>query len=162
MNEHAMSKNSTPIRWLAALALALWSALLIRFIVFKKIPMIQIGRVRYRFGGSYRTGPANFVPFHTILPQFHGHGNMLIAKANLLGNIFPFMPVGFLAPLVFRKMTWANAIVLAIGTGLLMEVLEVIFQVGIFDVDDILLNAFGVLLGYLLSRSLYTLRASAS
>lgn len=148
MNEHAMSKNSTPIRWLAALALALWSALLIRFIVFKKIPMIQIGRVRYRFGGSTHTGPANFVPFKTILPQLHGHGNGLIAKANLLGNILPFVPVGILVPLVYRNMTWSKAILLAIGTGLLMEVLEVIFQVGIFDVDDILLNALGVLIGY--------------
>jgi len=143
-----MSKNSRSIRWGLAIVLALWSALLIRFIVFKKIPMIQIGRVRYRFGGSTHTGPANFVPFKTILPQLHGHGNGLIAKVNLLGNILPFVPVGILVPLVYRNMTWSKAILLAIGTGLLMEVLEVIFQVGIFDVDDILLNALGVLIGY--------------
>ena len=149
-----MAVNSKPIRWLAALAFAAWSALLIRVIVFKKIPMIHIGHMRYRFGGSYRTGPANLVPFKTILPQLHGRGNGLIAKANLSGNVIPFLPIGFLAPFVYRRMTWPKAILLAIGTGLLMEVLEVVFQVGIFDVDDILLNAFGVLVGYGLSRLL--------
>lgn len=143
-----MSKTSTPIRWLTTLALAAWTVLLIRLIVFKKIPMIHIGHRMYRFGGSYRTGPANLVPFHTIAPQLLGHGNGLIAKVNLLGNILPFLPVGFLVPLIYRKMTWAKAIALALGTGLLMEVLEMIFQVGIFDVDDILLNALGVVLGY--------------
>ncbi|MEK6397874.1 MAG: VanZ family protein, partial [Terriglobus sp.] len=143
-----MPKNNKTTHWFAALALAAWGALLIRVIVFKKIPTIHIGHMRYRFGGSYRTGRPNFVPFKTIGPQLHGRGNVLIAKANLLGNILPFLPVGFLAPFVFRKMTWANAIVFAVGTGLLMEVLEAVFQVGIFDVDDVLLNAFGVLLGY--------------
>ncbi len=147
-----MTANSKPTRWLSAAALALWSTLLIRFIVFKAIPTIHIGHMRYRFGGSTRSGAANLVPFHTILPQLLGHGNGLIAKVNLLGNILPFMPVGFLVPLIYRKMSWPKAIALALGTGLLMEVLEVIFQVGIFDVDDILLNALGVLLGYAFFR----------
>lgn len=148
MHERVMSQRNAPTRWLAAVAFAAWTTLLIRFIVFKKIPTIHIGHRMYRFGGSYRTGPANLVPFKTILPQLQGHGNLLIAKANLLGNILPFLPVGFLAPFVFRQMTWPKAVALAVATGLLMEVLELIFQVGIFDVDDILLNGFGVLIGY--------------
>ncbi|MEZ2347471.1 VanZ family protein [Terriglobus sp. RCC_193] len=135
-------------RLFPSVALVLWSALLIRFIVFKAIPTIQIGRMRYRFGGRTQTGPANLVPFKTILPQLRGHGHGLIAKVNLLGNILPFIPVGFLVPLIYRKMTWPKTVALAVGTGLLMEVLEVIFRVGIFDVDDILLNALGVCIGF--------------
>ena len=145
-----MAKHSTSTRYFAALALAAWIALLIRFIVFKKIPTIHIGHMRYRFGGSTHAGSANLVPFKTILLQLHGRGNGLIAKANLLGNVLPFIPVGILASMIYRKMTWPKAVALAIATGLLMEVLEVIFQVGIFDVDDIILNALGVLLGYIL------------
>jgi glycopeptide antibiotics resistance protein len=58
------------------------------------------------------------------------------------------MPVGFLAPFIFRRMTWHKSLILAIATGLAMETMEVVFRVGIFDVDDIILNAFGVMMGY--------------
>lgn len=135
-------------RFIVAAVLVLWVALLIRMIVFKQIPMIHIGHMRFRFGGSAHTGQANLVPFHTILPQLFGRSNRLIAKVNLLGNILPFLPIGFLVPMIYPTMTWPKAVLLALGTGLLMEVLELIFRVGIFDVDDILLNALGVWIGF--------------
>lgn len=71
-----------------------------------------------------------------------------MAMVNLIGNIFPFMPIGLLAPLVFRSMSWQKALILGVVTGLTCELMEVIFRVGIFDVDDVMLNAFGVVLGY--------------
>jgi len=144
-------------RWLAACALIAYGGILIRLIVFKAIPTIHIGRLRLRFAGT-RTGPANLIPFKTILAQLTGGGHRLIAVVNLLGNILPFMPVGFLLPLVLPSISWQKGLVLAVFTGLTVEVLEVIFQVGIFDVDDLVLNALGVMLGY---RTFVLLRASA-
>jgi glycopeptide antibiotics resistance protein len=142
------SKPRIGWNWIAVVALVAWTALLVRLIVFKKIPILHIGHRIFRFGGSYRTGPPNLVPFHTILPQLRSDGNWLMSKVNLLGNVLPFIPIGIVAPLVYRRMTWPKAFLLAGGTGLLMEMLEVVFRVGIFDVDDILLNGFGVLIGY--------------
>lgn len=134
-------------RWLAACALIAYSAILIRFVVFKAIPTIRIGHLRLRFAGSH-TGPGNFVPFKTIVPLLVGQGNHLIAMVNLIGNFIPFMPIGLLAPLVFRSISWQKALVLGVVTGLTFEVMEVVFRVGIFDIDDVLLNAFGVTVGY--------------
>jgi glycopeptide antibiotics resistance protein len=134
-------------RWLVAFALIAYSVVLIRFVVFKAIPTIHIGHMRFRIAGPH-TGPANFIPFKTILPQLMGQGNRLIDAVNLLGNIVPFMPIGLLAPIVFRSFSWKKAIALGVITGLSFEVMEVVFRVGIFDVDDILCNAFGVVLGY--------------
>ena len=139
------------IRWLAGVAFLAYAALLIRLVVFKKIPVVHIGHMRFRFAGTH-TGPANLVPFRTIVPEFTAlfadRGNHLIAMVNLLGNILPFMPIGVLAPLIVRSVSWRKALALGFFTGLTCEVLEVVFRVGIFDVDDILLNAIGVLLGY--------------
>ena len=115
--------------------------------VFKAIPVIRIGHLRLRFAGTH-TGPGNFVPFRSIVPLLSGQGNQLIAMVNLFGNIIPFMPIGLVAPLVVRSISWQKALALGVVTGLTCEVLEVVFRVGIFDVDDILLNAFGVMLGY--------------
>jgi glycopeptide antibiotics resistance protein len=134
-------------RWIAACALIAYSAILIKFVVFKTAPIIHIGHLRLKFNGRH-TGPGNFTPFKTIFPLLSGRTNHLIAMVNLFGNIVPFMPVGFLAPLVYSSMTWQKALVLAMAVGLTMEGMEVVFRVGIFDVDDILLNAFGVMIGY--------------
>ena len=136
-------------RWLAACALTAYGALLIRLVVFKLIPVIRIGHLRLRFAGTH-TGPGNFIPFKSIVPELSGRGNQLIAMVNFFGNIIPFMPIGLLAPLVVRSIScsWKKALVLGVGTGLSFEVMEVVFRVGIFDVDDIILNAFGVMAGY--------------
>jgi glycopeptide antibiotics resistance protein len=134
-------------RWLAACALTAYGALLIRLVVFKLIPVIRIGHLRLRFAGTH-TGPGNFIPFKSIVPELSGRGNQLIAMVNFFGNIIPFMPLGLLAPLVVRSISWQKALVLGVLTGLSFEVMEVVFRVGIFDVDDIMLNAFGVMAGY--------------
>lgn len=133
--------------WLAASALAAYGALLIRLVVFKAIPVIRIGHLRFKFSGTH-TGPGNFVPFKSIFPQLMGRGNPLIDMVNLFGNFIPFMPLGLLAPLVVRSISWQRALILGVVTGLSFEVMEVVFRVGIFDVDDVILNTFGVLLGY--------------
>jgi len=134
-------------RWIAACAFIAYSALLIRIVVFKAIPIIHLGHLRLKFSGTH-TGPGNFTPFKSIWPSLTGQTNHLIATVNLVGNIVPFMPVGFLAPLFYRRMTWQKSLILAIATGLAMETMEVVFRVGIFDVDDIILNALGVMMGY--------------
>lgn len=134
-------------RLFSAFALIAYGALLIKFVVFKAIPIIHIGHLKFKFSGPH-TGSANFVPFKTIRPFLSGRGNHLIAIVNLAGNIIPFVPIGFLVPFIYRKMTWQKSLALAVGVGLAMEGMEVVFRVGIFDVDDILLNAIGVMIGY--------------
>jgi glycopeptide antibiotics resistance protein len=142
---HGMKVKRTLL--LAACALVAYIAILIKFIVFKSIPIIRIGHLRFKFAHPH-TGPGNFVPFKTMGPQLIGRGNHLIDMVNLMGNIIPLMPVGLLAPLVFQSISWLKALVLGVLTGLSFEVMEVVFRVGIFDVDDVILNAFGVMVGY--------------
>ena len=131
--------------WVATCAFILYSAILINFVGFKAIPTIHIGHLRFNFAHPH-TGPGNFVPFKTIVPeltQLH-----LMDIVNLIGNIIPFMPIGLLAPLVFRSISWQKALLLGVVTGLTFEVMEVVFRVGIFDVDDVILNGLGVMIGY--------------
>ena len=90
------------IRWLAGCALLAYSAILVRFVVFKAMPTIHIGHLMLRFSGTH-SGPGNYIPLKTIVPLLIGRGNHLIATVNLVGNIVPFMPIGLLAPLVFRS-----------------------------------------------------------
>jgi glycopeptide antibiotics resistance protein len=140
-----MSLSSKTVRAAISLALVVYSAVLIRVLVFKNI-LFNIGPLRFRIAQD--TGDPNFVPFNTILPYLRGERGSLISTVNLIGNIALFIPIGFLAPFVVRNMSWLLALALAIAAGLVIEASQVAFRVGVFDIDDLILNGLGVLLGY--------------
>jgi glycopeptide antibiotics resistance protein len=134
-------------RLITASVLIAYSAILINVLVFKNVPVIRIGSMMLNFGGS-QEGPANLVPFKTILPYLLGEKGWLIACLNLLGNIVVLVPIGFLVPFVYRHMTWKKSIALAVATGLVIEGMQALLRVGIFDIDDVILNGLGVIAGY--------------
>ena len=72
---------------------------------------------------------------------------------NILGNIFAFAPFGFFLPLLNKK--YRNFFVITLMSllfSLSIESIQLVFRVGIFDVDDILLNMLGAMLGYAFYR----------
>jgi glycopeptide antibiotics resistance protein len=122
---------------------------LIKVMVFKDIPTIRIGQLMLNFGGTtYDTHPANFVPFTTIVPYLLGDKGWIIAGINLVGNIIPLVPLGFLLPFLYRNMTWKKTLALGVVVGLTIETIQTILHVGIFDIDDVILNTLGVMIGY--------------
>lgn len=132
---------------LYVLLLTVYGALLFKVMVLKDVPMLRIGHLMLNFGGT-REDSANLMPFKTILPYLMGEKGWIIAGINLVGNIIFLIPVGFLLPLAFPKINWKIMLLLAVAAGFLIEGMQVVLRVGIFDIDDVLLNALGVILGY--------------
>lgn len=72
---------------------------------------------------------------------------------NLLGNIAAFMPFGFFVPLIKKKYCgFFRCTVFSAAFSLCVETVQLVFKVGAFDVDDIVLNTIGGMVGYLLFR----------
>lgn len=71
----------------------------------------------------------------------------------LLGNIVMFLPIGFFAALLWRGATWKRMLLLGFLTSLFIECWQLLVGRS-FDVDDLLLNTLGVLLGALLCQAL--------
>ena len=68
---------------------------------------------------------------------------------NFLGNTLLFIPVGIVWPAVFKKLnTHAKVICAGIGLSVCIELLQLPFYVRATDVDDLILNSTGYLLGY--------------
>lgn len=132
-------------RFIPTVILIAYSAIVIKLLVFKNV-LFKIWPLRFRF--TTDIGPANFVPFKTILPYLLGEKGRMIAVLELVGNIALLVPIGFLVPFVSRKITWRKALALAVAAGLVIEGMQAIFRVGIFDVDDVILNGTGVMIGY--------------
>jgi glycopeptide antibiotics resistance protein len=144
-------------RVIPSLVLTVYGALLVKIMVLKDVPMIRVGKLMLNFGGAQTTGQSNLIPFKTILSYILSSKGIIIVGINLIGNIALLVPVGFIAPFVFQNNTWRKAIILAASAGLALEVLQVILRVGIFDIDDVILNGLGVIIGYwacLLSKKL--------
>lgn len=91
---------------------------------------------------------ANFTLFKTIR-MYIDYSYMLNSFENLVGNVVVFIPFGFLLPYVLKRgrnffVMLINAFLFVLG----IEVFQLFSAFGAFDVDDILLNCFGAVLGY--------------
>lgn len=78
---------------------------------------------------------------------------------NIFGNILAFAPFGFVLPIISvnnRKLL--NITLLSFEFSLTVELLQLLFKVGIFDVDDLLMNTIGGMLGgicFLICHKIY-------
>lgn len=69
---------------------------------------------------------------------------------NLFGNVIIFMPFGFFLPMASRYRSSISTLFASFGLSLCVEVFQFITKVGSFDVDDLLLNTIGGVIGHML------------
>lgn len=70
--------------------------------------------------------------------------------ANLCGNILIFVPYGFFISMASRTRGFFKTLFCSMGLSLCVEAVQLITRVGSFDVDDILLNTVGGVIGYII------------
>ena len=75
---------------------------------------------------------------------------MLNSFENLVGNVMIFVPFGFLLPMVFeKKKSFFLMMIMAFAFVFGIEVFQLVSGFGAVDVDDIILNCLGAVMGYL-------------
>jgi glycopeptide antibiotics resistance protein len=121
-------------RW-ALLALAGYTLLVAYWMLF------GFGRV------PHDTYMYNVKPFFTIR-QFLRSGDLMSGRwlVNMIGNIGVFVPFGLLMLIVLGGKLWRMLSLFLLGV-VFLEGLQLVFKRGSFDVDDLILNAAGFLLG---------------
>ena len=92
----------------------------------------------------------NLVLFDEIKRYFRYReqvGNWIFFR-NIMGNVVGFIPLGTFWPYVFPKMKNPVLVTLVcLEWSLVIEITQLVFKIGSFDVDDLLLNTAGGLLG---------------
>ena len=145
-----MSKDKTK-KW--KMIFLVYIIILIRLIIFK-YPLHQLLEItrgwekgvvleglttaNFTLGKSIRM----YIRYFNRFPFWNGF-------ANLIGNVLVFIPYGILLPLSYsmcRK--WWRVFYCAIGLVIGIELFQLFSAFGVFDVDDILLNVSGAMLGY--------------
>jgi glycopeptide antibiotics resistance protein len=139
------------IKIILVLIFCLYLAILTKLILFKYIPLTAIIQHFNFTYHEYHWRSSNFTPFKTIIFYlFLADVNLNIRIENLAGNIIGFAPLGFILPLIskrFQKLSTAT--LAAFSLSLTFEILQLLFELGSFDVDDVILNTFGGVAGFL-------------
>lgn len=87
---------------------------------------------------------SNFIPFKEMFR--YSIGSKLFFK-NVLGNMIMFMPYGFFVSYFLKLKKPLSILLLSVLTSFTIEFTQL--QIGrVFDVDDIILNILGALLGF--------------
>lgn len=72
----------------------------------------------------------------------------------VLGNIIMFIPFGFLGWVLPQLKDLKNLLFTFMSAIIIVEALQYFTRMGIFEVDDIILNTFGVYLGWLMCQQI--------
>ncbi len=97
----------------------------------------------------YRLQQGNIIPFHEISSTIHDVSNH--GLFNLIGNIVIFMPLGIFLGLMARSnhISYLGVFLRSFSFSLCLESAQLLLAIGSFDVDDLLLNAGGGVLGFI-------------
>ncbi|MGN0439064.1 MAG: VanZ family protein [Lachnospiraceae bacterium] len=94
----------------------------------------------------------NLIPFREIkrfILYWKAIDNIFLVVMNLFGNVLAFIPFGALIRWVInRSVKWYQVVGYTFLLSLSVEILQLIAKVGVFDIDDLILNTFGGLVGF--------------
>ena len=84
------------------------------------------------------------VPFNTP-----GGTNQIILYA--FANMVAFLPLGILCPVIWNRMNdWKKMLFIGFFGSLLIEIAQLILQCGEFQIEDLLMNSVGTVIGYII------------
>jgi len=98
---------------------------------------------------------SNLMPFRQISEYiFRSYlFNTDIIIRNLVGSIIIFIPLGIFLPILFKNYRKISSVIVAtILSSFAIQFLQLVFQVGNFDVDKIILHTMGSISGYMILK----------
>ncbi|MCI8578853.1 MAG: VanZ family protein [Lachnospiraceae bacterium] len=148
-----MLRNTTRNQKLGWVLFVAYLTLLVYFVFFAE----SFGRLP-----EQRDDYAYNLELFKEIKRFYCYREQLGMKAfllNVVGNVVAFIPCGFFLPIISRRgRRWYNTILLGFGLSLCIELVQLVFKVGSFDVDDLLLNTLGGAVGYVGNRLVQLVR----
>ncbi|HEV7200754.1 MAG TPA: VanZ family protein [Candidatus Limnocylindria bacterium] len=124
------------MRWMAGIVLALWIAMGL---------LLTLQPVHPAPG---QVVSDNGIPFRTIA-IYLANGESPFWVRQFAGNLFLLLPVGLLGPMVVPALNgWLRLFTVALAMSLAIEVAQLWIPNRSADVDDVMLNVAGGMLGY--------------
>ena len=128
-----------------------------RFISFSYL--VILGYLVFFQGGrdQIKNHPFNLVPIRNKLVDFiylnwHDLRYTLRFYGNLIGNVVLFIPFPLVVMWLFPKLSGKRVFLGGLVTSVFIETTQYFFERGVADIDDVLLNFSGSVIGLMLIR----------
>ena len=102
-------------------------------------------------------GNMNLIPFHTIgnywkvVTRWDFTPLFRHCVINLGGNVFLFIPIGYFLPRLWPFLrNFFSFLITCTMAITLVELVQLVTLLGSLDIDDLILNLFGMVVGYLI------------
>lgn len=135
-----MKKNK--YQWAVHVLFALYMLVLFKFTIFRE---------GFGFDNFMKNGTLNLSIFTAYLPflRYHKWGHFIYLFG---GNIVSFIPFG--AYLGWRKMKAVPAVICGFLLSFFIESMQYVWGVGISELDDLILNTLGGVIGVIIVKVL--------
>ena len=156
-----LKKNSSPMREFLLSLLAGFIAVLFLFMFTPNAYIanhgINLTSENFDFVGNFKdrinsgTWGVNIYPFKTIR-SYMKYSGFFHTFINIMGNIIIFMPFTFLISAIYKNFQkFYKILIISVVTSLFIEFVQ--FFIGrAVDIDDVILNVIGGILGYALFK----------
>lgn len=105
-------------------------------------------------GTGIAKGGHNFTPF-LMIKEIFLDGSIFSSLVNNIGNIAMFIPFGLLFPLTFpKRSSFLSVLLTGAGLSCSIEIIQWFMENRWSDIDDLILNTFGTVLGYGIFRGI--------
>ena len=101
-----------------------------------------------------RSRSYNLIPFATI-SRFLNSGRQTMSQSavmNIFGNIGVFIPFGLYLQLFLKNKSFKKSFLILIVAGISIELIQLVLGVGVCDIDDLILNSLGGVIGIILYK----------
>ena len=118
--------------------------------------LYSLGLLYLMFFGFGRTQmPHNIVrlsPFLSTLKFMQNSFSDWMTLVNLFGNILVFIPFGFLGLVDEKYKDLKTLMIHFLSVLIIVEFLQYFTRLGVFDIDDLLLNTLGLIFGFFIFK----------
>lgn len=123
---------------------------LIVLVWLPELPLLIFGRITPGEFAAMTFRPGDFA-FNRRFSALFGGDFSVLRDEELIGNIVMFIPYGALLAAAFRGLRWWAVDLIGLGTTLIIELVQP-FLYRSFDLDDIIANTLGTVIGCLAVR----------
>lgn len=131
-----LKRLSTSVLWFMTV---IYAYLLLDVLFFTRLTEATVSGQR-----SYNLIPfATITEYATTVDATHNG----IFDINIWGNILLFVPLGVYLMIYFKNNSPKKVIMTALFVSMFAEILQFIFAIGSLDIDDVILNTVGAIVG---------------
>ncbi len=125
----------------------IYKAVIVPYTIFI-LYLLFLGMGRFQYEDNLIT----VEPVFSTIKFFQNNIDKKYTTRIILGNVIMFIPFGFSGWVFPRLKDLRSLIYTFISAMFIVEALQYFTRMGIFEIDDIILNTFGAYLGWLLCR----------